>query len=1840
MTALEIIHKYEALGVKLWVRSGRLHFKAPSETLNEEHLTELRGIKEDLIAYLESVEDVALTPDPTHRHEPFPVTDVQAAYLVGRTDDYAFGGVGCHGYVELSMPQLDPMRLEKAWHAVIARHDMLRAVVHKDGFQQVLPDVTPPALVVHDLRGLDPMPKQRQREAIRGELAAKQYVPDEWPLCELALSLTDAGSILHCSIDMLIADFVSVDILFSELDHLYHTPERPLPEPEITFRDVVLFQRRQRELPSFAARREQDRQYWLDRLETMPEGPELPVLGGGSGAREISFTRHELSLGRKAWQTFREQAQAHRLTPSCAVLAIFAEVMGRWARQPSFCLAITLLDRPALHPGMDGIIGDFTAVNLLVAHTGGDRPFAARAREIQDRLWQDMEHATFSGIEVLRELGRRRETRAVYPVVFTSMLGLGKESRLDGDFMRDAQLVYSTSQTPQVWLDCQVSERQGELRLNWDVRDGVFPPGMVKDAFSAFETLLGRLAREPEAWEEPSPLELSFRVQALRQAVNDTGAPLPEGLLQDGFLRTVDQAPDSTALICQGQRHSYGDLAGQAEAVRRALVEAGCGPDDIVAVMQPKSALQVASVLGVLCAGAAYLPMDMKEPAARRNAIMQNARVRLALVQGEVSDWPEAVRSLDVASLEPGQAALLRSWPKDPADLAYVIYTSGTTGTPKGVMLEHGAVLNTVADINSRFQVTQRDVLLGVANLNFDLSVYDIFGIFAAGGVLVLPDEDRRSDPGHWAWLVREHGVTLWNSVPAQMHMLLTSLAGEAPLKRALGLRLAMLSGDWIPSALPPALHAAFPDITVMSLGGATEAAIWSIGYEVPRDMEEGVAIPYGTPLANQWLHVLDSRLRPCPDWTVGHLYIGGAGLARGYLNDAQRTRERFIVHPQSGERLYHTGDLGRYRPDGVIEFLGRDDTQVKIRGHRIELGEVESVLGSHPAVRAAVALITGETPQRYKLAAFVEPCRQVEDTLPEEVEILGYVCAAAGDAAIARVDRKLLGRWMELSNRTALLGMVGTLRGLGFFADKAARHSLEDIMTAGRVHPRMRRLLSRWLAVLCDQRLLVLEADSGLYKLAATPPEARELPLCWDELQRVENELHYGQKLLDYLRLSSDHLPALLQGRTDPLDLLFPRGSLDTALSAYNDNLVSRCLNNIIREALLTLANARKETPDRPLRVLEIGAGVGGTTRALIEDLDGKPVTYRFTDVSTFFLNEARERFVRYPWVDYGLFDINKPYWEQGVAAGAFDVIVCANVLHNSNHAPTVLAALKELAAPGGILMVIEAIGNQYSLLTSMEFKEGLTGFADVRAETGQTFFTREQWLEMFSAVGADLLCQYPGPEDRLAAMGQVAFVTRFPRRHRAVSAGELASFAGERLPRYMVPAHIEVLPAMPLSANGKVDRMALARRAGARKEEAAPRLGQAPHEGLEQRVAAIWTAALNRGDIGRKEDFFAAGGDSLLIAQVVAKMRETLAEARQWEWERLMRAVLQEPTVAAVAQKLVAGACVAASDDAEGKAGPVSPLVILAPGSDKDSPLTVFFHTGNGNLAPYRHLLPHFIDGPARERTIAGLSVADIDAFLAIPQDRIIEELGRRYAQSLMASGAGRFELVGYCSGGLIALETARVLLESGKDLAPLVIVSSGPFRYQVRDEMLMERAFGRLFGADVVKAGHYPDEARLGEAINRNLDARGDVIEAGFLESLDGEYAAMGQCYGALARKNQEQRLAAIAAALPNADAASSGYQLGVTRLLYEVFKHTFGAVARYEPMPLAHDIRLFHAKDTSLHAIPGVSSDIRAFWREVAIGGLEIIEVEGNHMSCMQPPHVAGVAKALLGGEGQA
>jgi yersiniabactin nonribosomal peptide synthetase len=294
----------------------------------------------------------------------------------------------------------------------------------------------------------------------------------------------------------------------------------------------------------------------------------------------------------------------------------------------------------------------------------------------------------------------------------------------------------------------------------------------------------------------------------------------------------------------------------------------------------------------------------------------------------------------------------------DPGSLAYVIYTSGSTGEPKGVQVSHAAAWNTIVDVNERFGVTGADRVLAVSALDFDLSVFDLFGLLSVGGSVVLVDEVDRREASAWVELVELHGVTVWNSVPALLDMAL--VAGSGRRGWAGSLRVVLVSGDWVGLDLPSRLWEQVSGCRFVALGGATEASIWSNWFEVDAgwDSVGWRSVPYGWPLAGQVFRVVDGRGRDCPDWVVGELWIGGAGVAAGYRNDPVRTAAQFVE--VGGVRWYRTGDVGRYRPGGLLEFLGRRDFQVKVRGHRIELGEIEAALVGHPQVDRAVAVVAG----------------------------------------------------------------------------------------------------------------------------------------------------------------------------------------------------------------------------------------------------------------------------------------------------------------------------------------------------------------------------------------------------------------------------------------------------------------------------------------------------------------------------------------------------------------------------------------------------------------------------------------------------------------------------------------------------------------------------------------------------------------------------------------------------------------------------------------------------------------------------------------------------------------
>ncbi|TDB85796.1 amino acid adenylation domain-containing protein, partial [Actinomadura sp. KC216] len=502
-------------------------------------------------------------------------------------------------------------------------------------------------------------------------------------------------------------------------------------------------------------------------------------------------------------------------------------------------------------------------------------------------------------------------------------------------------------------------------------------------AFTTYQELVERLADDPEAWQRPGLLARTPLVEsaddAEQVAALTTGEVSPgEGLLHEGVERAAARWPERAAVVWSSGELTYGELVARSRRIGWRLRDLDVRPGELVAVCMDKGWEQVAAVHGTLASGAAYVPIDPGLPAARRARLLERTGVRVVLTQQAVADrleWPDQVTVLPVDDCAGWTAASEGPLPvvQEPDDLAYVIFTSGSTGEPKGVMIDHRGAVNTVTDVNERFGLGPDDRVLAVSSLSFDLSVWDVFGTLAAGAALVMPDPGTEREPGHWVELIDRHGVTVWNSVPALFELAVEQAAHEGG--GALGsLRLAMLSGDWIPLSLPDRARDVVAGLQVISLGGATEASIWSIFYPIEAVQEEWASIPYGRALRGQSVQVLDAELRPRPAWAVGELYIGGTGVALGYWADEEKTAAAFITHPETGERLYRTGDLGRYWPDGTIEFLGREDTQVKIGGFRIELGEIETTLAAHPELAAAIVTAHGDPRGTRRLIGYVLP--------------------------------------------------------------------------------------------------------------------------------------------------------------------------------------------------------------------------------------------------------------------------------------------------------------------------------------------------------------------------------------------------------------------------------------------------------------------------------------------------------------------------------------------------------------------------------------------------------------------------------------------------------------------------------------------------------------------------------------------------------------------------------------------------------------------------------------------------------------------------------------------------
>ncbi|WP_455973448.1 amino acid adenylation domain-containing protein [Methylorubrum populi] len=1578
------------------------------------------------------------TPDmrPTHEHAEsnaaeaedgdFPLTEIQHAYWVGRTDALSLGGVACHVYFEWLLPTLDPARLEEAWNRLVARHGMLRAVVTPEGRQRILPTV-PRYRIVVDEGSEEARTAETLRTETRARMSAQVLDAERWPLFDLRITRMPEGRVcLHLDLDLMIVDVQSFHILLTELERLYRDPACALPPIRSSFRDYRHAVEAERADPAYAA----DRSWWFERLDALPPAPALPLATLPEAVAKPSFRRMRRRLDGEGWRRLEAKARAAGVTPSSFLLAAFGEILARWSAVPAFTINLTQFDRRPLVPDAHILVGDFTSVMLVALDCTAVTGFAQRARAVQATLWSALAHSRFNGVEVLRERAQRTGlgADAAMPVVFTSLLGLDIDALVhrNGGAVMLGEPCHLYTETPQVWLDHQAMIRNGSLEYNWIVIEEMFPDGLAEAMFSAYGALIDHLGAASTSWDAPVPDDLAPPDQREAQArANATARLFPVERLERSVLAVSERWPEAPAVIAADGHLTYRALRERAEAGARLLAEAGLRPGDRVAVALPKGCDQIAAVLAVLRQGGAYVPLAHDIPAARLETIAAAAGIRHAFGPAGRA-WPEGVRRLENPS-EAGSGPVPEAAPGDANALAYVIYTSGSTGTPKGVAVTHRAAANTILDVNARIGAGPETRVLGLSALTFDLSVYDLFGPLGVGGSLVLPAEEDRRDPAAWLALMRAHGVDLWNSVPALMTMLTEHADGLGPrlpdsLRLPTSLRHVLLSGDWIPLGLPDAVRRLAPGCRVVALGGATEAAIWSNWFDTEEQPPGWSSVPYGFPLANQRYHVLDEALRPRPDDVEGDLFIAGDGLALGYLGDPAASAA-FFLHPRTGERLYRTGDRGRYRAGGCLEFVGRADHQIKLNGLRIEPGEIEARLCAHPDI-AAAAVDAVELADTRRLVAHLVPAGppgpvvRAVDAPDAEAVWQGLLSGLDAPRPAPPEDAlAALGAFEETGEALARLAMLRALGRLGL----AERRTIEP-ETADGIAPHYHGLLRQWLHWLTASGLYERRGTTFLRRGPAPDPAAVEAAFA-ETLGRLAGHLSWNERGGDLLAWIEDgvrRLPDLLRRAPgEAVALLFPDGDSARSEGLYARNLLATHLGAMVADGVA----AACERASGPIRILEVGAGIGGLTTPVLARLEGCDLDYLFTDVGPHFLTLAREKFGERSGLRFGLYDIAEPPEPQIESLNAFDVVLAANVLHNARDAAAALADLRRLIRPGGLVVLLEATRNKALQLVTAGLIEGLAhgSFADARRETGLPMLAAESWEAALAQAGFVRSCTRPGSGEPLAAFGQSVIAAQAPPRVSRLDEDALRGHLSKALPAYMVPSHFLLAERLPLSANGKVDRARLPRPYFA--QGAAERSGDAPQPGNEAELAEIWCGLLGQKAVFRGDSFFALGGDSLLATRLAGAIRTATGHMVP------LRLLFAYPILADQAAAL-----------AEAETGLARQPILLADGPG--APL-VCLHASDGFAAAYRPLA----EGLDGSRPVLGLEAPGLQSGEA-PVDRL-DALARLHRAAIGPAPAGGHNLLGWSMGAHTAWQIAQILLREGEPVARLILIDPAPRR-----------------------------------------------------------------------------------------------------------------------------------------------------------------------------------------------
>jgi len=861
--------------------------------------------------------------------------------------------------------RLEVRALERSLEALVRRHESLRTVfaAGPDGEPaQVIREAEPRALPVVDLGALPDGARGRATERLAGEEALRSFDLAAGPLMRATLlRLGDGEHVLLFTLHHIVSDGWSTEVLVREASALYADlaagREPSLPELPVQYADFAVWQR------ETLAGEEEARQvaYWRSRLEGAPPLLEIPTDRPRPAAVSPRAGNVPVTLPAAAAAGLRKLAREEDASPFIVLLSAFQALLSRHAGQDDVLVGIPSAGRGRLE--LEGLIGFFVNALVIRADLSGDPPFRVLARRVRERVLEAQAHRDLPFERLVEALGVERTPghSPVFQVNFALQAASRATLSLGG--LEVESLDAERSQV-KFDLNFMLAEDGDRVEGTLAYRADLFDRATVEALAERFVRVAEAVAADPELHLSGLPLLSGEERRAVLETYNDTAAPFPEGCVHERFERVADETPDAVAVESAAGTLTYGELEMRANRLANHLRRLGAGPESRVAVLVERSPELVVAVLGVLKAGAAYVPVDPADPAERVLAVLKDSGAAVLLTGERIADALPASAGVPVVRLDADGPEIGRE-PADrprsgvgPGNLAYVIYTSGSTGAPKGVLVEHRGLSNYLAWFCREVLGDRAPALPLVSRLSFDAHVRQLYPPLLLGrAVWVLPAETV-GDPAALLRALGSKERVAFGGVPALWGAVLdAAAAGEAPLPA--GLEAVLLGGEALPPSLVERTLSAFPGVRVFNHYGPTEATVNTSVARVHAG-EAGI----GRPVANARVYLLDRHLQPVPPGAVGELYVGGTGVGRGYLLRPDLTAERYLPDPfgaEPGARMYRSGDRARWRADGTLDYAGRVDFQVKVRGFRIEPGEVEAALAAHPSVRDAVVVAVGD---------------------------------------------------------------------------------------------------------------------------------------------------------------------------------------------------------------------------------------------------------------------------------------------------------------------------------------------------------------------------------------------------------------------------------------------------------------------------------------------------------------------------------------------------------------------------------------------------------------------------------------------------------------------------------------------------------------------------------------------------------------------------------------------------------------------------------------------------------------------------------------------------------------